>query len=157
MALLNEMAGSQPCAIAIVQRDAALLKTGNDPVDQHHAGDLFQQRDQLAVGEHFCVYHERRAAMADQLFDRLTLFLLIMVAVANQQKIAGVISHLFHCFYHRTKERIGNIAHHQTDCFGGLLRQRPCVSIWVIVQLFHGALHRRPRRLAGFGRGIDNT
>ena len=63
------------------------------------------------------MYHQRRTTVADQLLDGLAFFHFIMVAVANQQKIAGVIGDLLHGFDHGAKKRIGDIAHHQADGF----------------------------------------
>ena len=63
--LLNQVAGREPCAVAVIQRHAALLEAGQDAVNQHHAGDLLHQRGQFVIGDHFGVDHQRRAAVAD--------------------------------------------------------------------------------------------
>ncbi|MNL51273.1 hypothetical protein D3C87_1743600 [compost metagenome] len=67
---------------------------------------------QFFIGQHFCVNHQRRTAMTDQLFNGLTLFLFVVVAIANQQKITGLVRHLFYCFYHRPEKGVRNVADH---------------------------------------------
>ena len=151
------MAGRQPGAVAVVQRHAAGFISGQDAVDQHHAGDLFHQPGEFLIGDHFGVHHQRRAAMADQLLYRLALLLHVVVAIANQQKIAGAVGHLFDGFDHRAEEGVGDIAHHQADGFRGLLGQRPGVRVGVIVQGFHRRAHGLTRGFAGFGRVVDDA
>ena len=73
-------------------------------------------------------------AVANELFNRLTFLLFVMVAVANQQKISGVIGHLLDSFNHCPKEWIGHITDHQADGFCGLLRQRTRVGIGVVAE-----------------------
>ena len=75
-----------------------------------------------------------RAAVANELFNRLTFLLFIMVAVANQQKIPGVIGHLLDSFNHCPKEWIGHITNDQTDGFSGLLRQCTRIRIGVVAE-----------------------
>ena len=75
-----------------------------------------------------------RAAVANELFNRLTFLLFIMVAVANQQKIPGVIGHLLDSFNHCPKEWIGHISHHQTDGLCGLLCQRTRIGVGVVAE-----------------------
>ena len=55
--------------------------------------------------------------MADQLLYRLALLLHVVVAIANQQNIAGALGHLFYGVDHRAVEGVGDIAHHQADGF----------------------------------------
>ena len=117
MPLLNQVAGSEPRAVAVIQRHAALLEAGQDAVNQHHAGDLLHQRGQLVVGDNFGMNHQRSAAVADQLFNRLTLFMKAVIAVADQQKIAGIVGNLLDGFDHRAEEGVGDITHHQADGF----------------------------------------
>ena len=100
---------------------------------------------------------QRRAAVTNQLFNRLTLFLLAMVAVTDKQKIPGVVGHLFHRFDHRPEERVRDITHHQTNGFCGLLGQRPGVGVRVVIELFHGAQHRLAGGITGFGRVVNNA
>ena len=117
MALLNQVAGREPCAVAVIQRHAALLEAGEDAVNQHHAGNLLHQRSQFVIGDHFGVDHQRRAAVANQLFNRLALFMEVVIAVTDQQKIAGIVGDLLDGFHHRAEEGVGDIAHHQADGF----------------------------------------
>ena len=157
MALLNKMAGGEPGAVAVVQRHAALLIARDDAVDNHHAGDLLHQMNELFIGQYFGVHHQRRAAMANELFNGLTLFLLAVVAVANQQEITGLVGNLLHGFHHGTEERIGDIAHHQTDGVGRLLSKGAGIGIRVIVEGLHRRQYRLARGLAGFRGVIDNA
>ena len=97
--------------------------------------------DQLGVGDHFGMDHQRRTAMTDQLLTGLAFFLFIVVAITNQQEITGVIRNLFYGFDHRTEKRIGYIPDHQPDGFCRLLGKGACVGVRVIIQVFHGVLH----------------
>ncbi len=84
MALLDQVTGSKPGTVAIVERHAAFFEAGNNTVDDYHPGDLLHQMNQFGIRDHFGVNHQRRAAVADQLLDGLAFFLLIMIAIADQ-------------------------------------------------------------------------
>ena len=84
MSLLNQMTGRKPGAVAVVESHAAFFKSRNNAVDDDHAGHLLHQVNQFGIRDHFGVNHQSCAAVADQLFDRLALFLLIMIAIADQ-------------------------------------------------------------------------
>ena len=98
--------------------------------------------NQFGIRDHFSVNHQRRAAVADQLLDSLAFLLFVMIAIADQQKIACLIGNLFNRFHHGAEKGIRNIAHHQTNRFCGLLGERASVGIGMIIQGFHGALYR---------------
>ena len=157
MALLYEMTGCEPCAVTVVERHAAGFKTGNNTVDNHHPRHLFHQMDQLGVGDHFCMDHQRRTAMTDQLLNGLALFLFIVVAITNQQEISGVIRDLFYGFDHCTEKRIGYIPDHQPDGFCRLLGKGARVGVRVIIQVFHGVLHGLARCITRFRGVVDHA
>ncbi|SVK46409.1 Uncharacterised protein [Acinetobacter baumannii] len=163
--LLDQMSGRQPGAVAIVERHAARFKPRQRAVDEHHARDLLHPAAKFLIAQPFGVHHQRFAAVPHQLFNRLTLFFGVVVTVANQQKIVGGVGHLLDRLDHRAEEGIGNVGDDQPQRLGGLLRQRSCVGVRVILQLFHGGLHRGARPFAGLGgivyhagyRGHGNT
>ena len=115
--MIEEHTGGHQRAADVVESDAAMGIPRHDAVDQHHTRDLFHQPGEFLIGDHFGVHHQRRAAMADQLLYRLALLLHVVVAIANQQKVAGAVGHLFDGFDHCAEEGVGDIAHHQTDGF----------------------------------------
>ena len=157
MPLLDQMTGRQPGAVAVVQGDTTLFKTRQNTVDQHHAGDLFHQPGELVVRDHFRVHHQRSAAMADKLLNCLALFFNAVIPVADQQKVTGVVGHLLDGFDHSAEERIGHVAHHQTDGFRRLLRQRARICIGMIIERFHRRSHRLARGFTGFGGVVDHA
>ena len=59
------------------------------------------------------MHHQRGAAVAHQLFNRLPLFLLIMVTVTNQQKVAGLSGDFINRLNHCAEKRIRYVADHQ--------------------------------------------
>ena len=101
--------------------------------------------------------HQRRAAVADQLLDGLAFFLLIMIAVADQQKIACLIRDLFNRFHHGAEKGVGNITHYQPNGFGGLLGERASIGIGMIIQGFHGGLYRLARCVTGFWGVVNHA
>ncbi len=106
------MTRRQPGAVTVVQRDAALFEPFQQAVQQHHTRHLLHQHLQLGVGDLLGMHHQRRAAVAHQLLNRLPLLLLVMVTVTNQQKVAGLACHLVDRFHHGAEKGIGNVAHH---------------------------------------------
>ncbi len=62
--------------------------------------------DELIIRQLLGMHHQRRAAVTNQLLNRLTLFLFVVVAIADQQKIAGVVGDLLHGFHHRAEKGI---------------------------------------------------
>ena len=151
------MTGRQPGAVAIVECNTALFKAFDQAVQQHHTRHLLHQHFQFCVGNFLGVHYQRRAAVTHQLFNRLPLFLLIMVTVTNQQKVTGVACHLIHGFNHCAKKGIGDVADNQAERFGRLLRQRACVGIRMILKLLHCLAYGLSGAVAGFGRIIDYT
>ncbi len=117
MTLLNQMAGGKPGTVTVVERHAAFLKPGNDAVDDHHTGDLLHQMNEFGVGDHFGMDNQCRAAVADQLLNSLAFFLFIVIAIADQQKIPGLIRNLLNRFHHGAEKRIRDITHNQPDGF----------------------------------------
>ena len=144
MALLYEVARCQPGTVAVIQRHAALFETGQNAVNQYHAGDLFHQRNELSIRHHFGVDNQCRTAVANQLLNCITFFLLIVITVANEQEVASAGGDLFNRFYHGAKKRVRDISDHQTDRFRRLLRQRSGIGVGVIAQTLHGGLDRQP-------------
>ncbi len=54
-------------------------------------------------------------ALADQHFDRVALFVRLMIAVADQQVFVVFLRHRVYRFHQRAEERIGDVHHHHAQ------------------------------------------
>ena len=118
---------------------------------------MAHQQSQILIRQRLGVNHQARATVTDQLLNRLLLLLGIVIAVANQQEVAGGLCHLLDRLDHGAKEGIGNIRDDQPQSLGTLMCQGACIGIGVVFELGHGLENRIARCLAGLGRIIDYT
>lgn len=115
MALRQQKTHRHFRAADVIQPDAARLIAGDNPVDQHHARYLLQKADQLGVAQGFGMNNQGITALADQHFDRVALFVRLMIAVADQQVFVVFLRHRVYRFHQRAEERVGDVHHHHAQ------------------------------------------
>ncbi len=76
--------------------------------------------------------------LADQHFNRMTLFFSLVIAVANQHVFLMLLSDNVYRFNQRTEKGIRDIHHHHANGIADLRGKRLRIGIRAITQLGHG-------------------
>ena len=119
-----------------------MLKTGNNAVNNGHAGHLTEKITQFRITERFGMHHQGVAALADQNLYRMALLFGLMVAVADQHMLAVLLGDCVHRFDQSAEKRVRHIHHHHAENITALAGQCLCIGIRPVIQLSYGLHHQ---------------